>query len=104
MKLIAVLDEEDVKDAEMKALFRRLHALYVDTISNPFHDPDTELYSCASFGRQVERIVEVRVRVLAARSSSSGSLSCPSFPPCPESRLDSPHHCLPLHRAQAGLY
>ena len=58
IKLIAVLDEEDVKDAEMRALFRRLHALYVDTISNPFHPPDSELYACASFGRQVERIVE----------------------------------------------
>ena len=58
IKLIAVLDEEDVKDAEMKALFRRLHALYVDTVSNPFHSPDTELYNCASFCRQVERIVE----------------------------------------------
>ena len=58
VKLIAVLDEEDVKDAEMKALFRRLHALYVDTVSNPFHQPDSELYGCASFDRQVERIVE----------------------------------------------
>ena len=58
IKLIAVLDEEEVKDAEMKALFRRLHALYVDTVSNPFHAPDSELYGCASFGRQVERIVE----------------------------------------------
>lgn len=58
IKLIAVLDEEDVKDTEMKALFRRLHALYVDTISNPFHTPDSELYGSASFDRQVERIVE----------------------------------------------
>ena len=58
VKLIAVLDDEEVKDGEMKALFRRLHALYVDTVSNPFHVPDSELYGCASFDRQVERIVE----------------------------------------------
>ena len=58
VKLIVVLDEEEVKDGEMKALFRRLHALYVDTVSNPFHTPDSELYGCASFDRQVERIVE----------------------------------------------
>ena len=37
IKLIAVSDDEEVKDGEMKALFRRLHALYVDTVSNPFH-------------------------------------------------------------------
>jgi len=58
VKLITVLDEEDVKDAEMKALFRRLHTLYVDTVSNPFHVADSELYDCASFDRQVERIVQ----------------------------------------------
>ena len=58
VKLIAVVDDDEVKEAEMKALFRRLHALYVDTVSNPFHDPNSELYKCASFGRQVERIVE----------------------------------------------
>ena len=58
IKLIVVLDEDEVKDAEMKALFRRLHALYVDTVSNPFISPDTELYDCTSFGRQIERIVE----------------------------------------------
>ena len=32
--------------------------LYVDTVSNPFHEPDSELYKCANFVRQVERIVE----------------------------------------------
>ena len=57
-KLIAVLDEEEVKETEMRALFRRLHGLYIDAICNPFHVPDTELYGCASFGRQVERLVE----------------------------------------------
>ena len=58
VKLVAVLDDEDVKEEQMKALFRRLHALYVDTVSNPFHAPDSELYGCSSFGRQVERITD----------------------------------------------
>lgn len=53
VKFIAVLDDEDVKDAEMKAFFRRLHGLYVDTVCNPFHSPDTELYDCSKFQRQV---------------------------------------------------
>ena len=58
IKLIAVVDEEDAKDAEMRALFRRLHSLYIDTLSNPFFAADAELSSSASFQRQVERIVE----------------------------------------------
>ena len=39
-------------------LFRRLHTLYADTVSNPFHRLDSELNGCASFERQVERVVE----------------------------------------------
>ena len=58
IKLLAVLDEDDVKDDQMRALFRRLHALYVDTVGNPFHKADSELNDCASFDRQVERIVQ----------------------------------------------
>lgn len=38
--------------------FARLHTLYADTVSNPFHNLDGELHGCASFERQVERIVE----------------------------------------------
>ena len=58
VKLIAVLDEEEVKEPEMRALFRRLHGLYIDAICNPFHVPDTELSYNVSFSRQVERLVE----------------------------------------------
>lgn len=58
IKLIAVLDEDEVKDDQMRALFRRLHALYTDTVANPFYSPDAELSESASFDRQVERIVE----------------------------------------------
>ena len=57
-KLIVVLDEEEVKEAEMRALFRRLQGLYIDAICNPFHVPDSELYGNASFRRQVERLAE----------------------------------------------
>lgn len=58
VKLIAVLDDEEVKDAEMKVFFRRLHTLYVDTISNPFHDTAAELNHSATFARQVKRVCE----------------------------------------------
>ena len=58
IKLIAVIDDEEPKEGEIRALFRRLHALYVDTVSNPFHTYDSELYGSSSFQRQVERIVE----------------------------------------------
>jgi hypothetical protein len=58
IKVLAVLDDEEVKEAEMRAFFRRLHTLYADTISNPFHTPGTELSESSSFQRQVERIVE----------------------------------------------
>ena len=47
------------EEQKMRALFRRLHSIYVDTVSNPFHAPDAELHTCASFSRQVERIAEM---------------------------------------------
>ena len=59
IKLIAVLDDEDPKEGEIRALFRRLHSLYVDTVSNPFHTADSDLYGSTSFQRQVERIVAI---------------------------------------------
>ena len=58
VKLIAVVDDEEVKDAEVKVFFSRLHRLYVDTISNPFHDPNGELHGNASFARQVKRVCD----------------------------------------------
>ena len=58
VKLIAVVDDEEPKETELRALFRRLHALYVDAVSNPFHTYGSELDGSASFQRQVERIVE----------------------------------------------
>lgn len=58
VKLIAVLDDEEVKDDQMRAWFRRMHSLYLDTVSNPFHAPDAELQTCANFTRQLERMVE----------------------------------------------
>jgi len=51
------VDEEDAHSCPLQ-LFRRLHTLYVDTISNPFHKLDSELNGCASFEKQVGRVVE----------------------------------------------
>ena len=58
VKLVVAIDDEDWKEDQIKALLRRMQTLYVDTVSNPFHEPDSELYKCANFVRQVERIVE----------------------------------------------
>lgn len=58
VKFIAVLDDEEVKDSEMRSFFRKLHNQYVDTVANPFHPPESELYDCANFQRQVDRLVD----------------------------------------------
>jgi trafficking protein particle complex subunit 2 len=34
---VVVTDEADTKDAELKALFVKLHDLYIDVVSNPFY-------------------------------------------------------------------
>lgn len=58
IKLLAVIDDEEVKEAQMRAFFRRLHQVYVETVSNPFFDAGSALGGCAKFERQLERIVE----------------------------------------------
>ena len=98
IKLLAVLDDDEVKDAEMKALFRRLHALYVDTTSNPFHSPETELMSIQSFDRQVQRIVSAGLYELLVLAVSV--LAQPSMYKRGFSRLSAsaPRSRPPLHR------
>ncbi len=44
-KIIVVCDDSEVKDSEMKPLFQRLHSLYVDAVSNPFHVTDKPIVS-----------------------------------------------------------
>ena len=57
IKIILLLDDEQpVKDEQLAKVLRRLHALYVDTVSNPFHTLGMPIKS-ARFEQQLEAIV-----------------------------------------------
>lgn len=56
MKFILVVDEPIPKDEEMRMIFKRFHAAYVDAISNPFYDANTAIHSQA-FDASVRTIV-----------------------------------------------
>jgi hypothetical protein len=57
IKIIILLDDEQpVKDEQLAKVLRRLHALYVDTVSNPFHTLGMPIKS-ARFEQQLEAIV-----------------------------------------------
>ena len=73
VKLVVAIDDEDWKEDQIKALLRRMRTL-VDTVSNPFHEPDSELYKCANFVRQVERIVEANCTDLFIKNHASAHL------------------------------
>lgn len=45
VKLVAVVDDPVVKDDEMRAIFRRMHAAFVDAVSNPFYQQGAPLVS-----------------------------------------------------------
>ena len=45
VKLIAVLDEGETKDGEIKQFFDTFHSLYLHTISNPFYVMGTAIRS-----------------------------------------------------------
>jgi len=55
-KLVIVTDDVDVKDLDIKSLCKRLHALYVDAVSNPFHVPG-EPFRSARFDKAVAKLV-----------------------------------------------
>jgi hypothetical protein len=44
-KLVAILTDGEARDAELRQLFRRLHALVIDAISNPFYVAGHQLAS-----------------------------------------------------------
>eukprot|EP00004_Rigifila_ramosa_P020457 TRINITY_DN5304_c0_g1_i1.p2 TRINITY_DN5304_c0_g1~~TRINITY_DN5304_c0_g1_i1.p2 ORF type:complete len:128 (+),score=26.27 TRINITY_DN5304_c0_g1_i1:109-492(+) len=41
--IVVVPDNDSVKEIDVKMLFRHLHTLYVNTICDPFHNPDDAL-------------------------------------------------------------
>ncbi|GFR41299.1 hypothetical protein Agub_g1975 [Astrephomene gubernaculifera] len=59
LKILLLLDDEGpAKDEVVMRVFRRLHSLYVDTASNPFHVFGLPI-SSARFDVQLEQIVAV---------------------------------------------
>mmetsp|Transcript_17753 Transcript_17753/g.57404 ORF Transcript_17753/g.57404 Transcript_17753/m.57404 type:complete len:139 (+) Transcript_17753:1744-2160(+) len=45
VKFVMVLDDAEVKDADVRMVFRRFHSAYVDAVCNPFHTPGQRLVS-----------------------------------------------------------
>ncbi|KAL4419460.1 hypothetical protein ABPG77_003573 [Micractinium sp. CCAP 211/92] len=45
VKLVVAVDDPVVKDDEMRAIFRRMHAAFADAVSNPFYAQGSPLTS-----------------------------------------------------------
>ncbi|KAK9832604.1 hypothetical protein WJX81_002897 [Elliptochloris bilobata] len=56
VKFILVVDEPVPKDEEMRMIFKRFHAAYVDAVCNPFYSVNTPLTS-SSFDASVRTII-----------------------------------------------
>jgi len=62
VKIMAVVREEDeVKDSELRLLFRGIHAAFVDQVSNPFYSMGTPITSNA-FRMRVSALVYGQLR------------------------------------------
>eukprot|EP00271_Cylindrocystis_brebissonii_P006017 TRINITY_DN18546_c0_g1_i1.p1 TRINITY_DN18546_c0_g1~~TRINITY_DN18546_c0_g1_i1.p1 ORF type:complete len:153 (+),score=10.63 TRINITY_DN18546_c0_g1_i1:569-1027(+) len=57
VKFIAVVNDQDVPEKEMRSFFHRIHAAYIDAASNPFHVPGRRLTSPA-LGERIRTIVK----------------------------------------------
>ncbi|KAL2641957.1 hypothetical protein R1flu_009544 [Riccia fluitans] len=57
IKFILVTTDQDLRDADVRNIFRRFHAAYVDAASNPFHVPGKRITSPA-FAERVSSIVK----------------------------------------------
>ncbi|KAG0340134.1 hypothetical protein BG004_006542 [Podila humilis] len=74
VKFITVLTVPDViiKDLDMKNVFRRIHAAYVNHTSNPFYDIDSQkMIKSKKFEQEIEAIG--RGRALEGGHRSKGS-------------------------------
>jgi hypothetical protein len=45
LKFVVVFDDRDIRDAEIRQFFQRLHALVIDAVCNPFYQIDSKLSS-----------------------------------------------------------
>ncbi|KAL9547231.1 hypothetical protein MBANPS3_006265 [Mucor bainieri] len=59
VKLVVVVSVTDgiIRDADMKALFRKIHAAYVSNVCNPFYNVDSQKsISSKAFSQAIETI------------------------------------------------
>lgn len=56
MKFILVLDDMAPKDEEMRLIFKRFHAAFIDAVSNPFYTLNTPIIS-PSFDASIRTIM-----------------------------------------------
>ncbi|CAO3693266.1 unnamed protein product [Rhizopus microsporus] len=59
VKIIAVVSVTDgiIRDADMKALFRKIHSAYVANVCNPFYNVDSQKpITSKSFTKAIESI------------------------------------------------
>ena len=68
-KFVCVVHDVSAKETEIKAFLRKLHSLYVDTISSPFATIGARLDSSAPFHARVRRVRCVQVSL--SRSAAS---------------------------------
>lgn len=73
-KIIVVADDSEMKDNDMKSLFQKLHALYVDAVSNPFYVTDKPIGS-KKFEDDVSDVVSQFSAKFSSRSMFGGSAS-----------------------------
>ena len=60
-----------LKDPDIKILFQRLHQAYIDCVSNPFYEPNTQLKS-----KRFEQVVTgLMVQTESTASSTSPSMT-----------------------------
>ncbi|XP_024393395.1 uncharacterized protein [Physcomitrium patens] len=57
IKFVLVTTDHDLRDADVRNFFRRLHGAYVDAASNPFHVPGKRITS-AAFAERVSNVVK----------------------------------------------
>jgi hypothetical protein len=70
VKLLLVLDGADVSEDAVRDAFRRMHAAFIDAVSNPWQPPGKPLRS-AAFGRAVDALAAAS-RGWAAQGGAPG--------------------------------
>ncbi|CAF0744213.1 unnamed protein product [Didymodactylos carnosus] len=70
VKFVIIFEQSTslLKDNEIRTLFQRLHQAYIDAISNPFYEPNTQLKS-----KKFEQVVNSLMALDILSATGSGS-------------------------------